>query len=131
MPRSADTTGADTTSADTTPGRAGALAAAALIAITLAGCSDLYYDRRETIALGADDAVAINRITHMVDPWPPQAANRNIAFNGDKMQSAAERYRTGKIIQPKGLGTTATWGRESTESGGATNSDLGTAKSAK
>jgi hypothetical protein len=118
-------------SVDTTHGRASAFAAAVLITVTLAGCSDLYYDRRETIALGADDAVATNRVTHMIDPWPPNAANRNIAFNGDKMQSAAERYRTGKIIQPKGLGTTATWGRESTESGGATNTDLGTAKSAK
>ena len=121
----------ETTHAGTPPGRAGALALAALVAVTLAGCSDLYYDRRETIALGADDAVATNRVTHMIDPWPPNAANRNIAFNGDKMQSAAERYRTGKIIQPKGLGTTATWGRESTESGGAVNSDIGTAKSAK
>ena len=37
---------------------------------------------------------------------PPTAT---IVFNGDKMQSAAERYRTGKIIQPKGLGTTSTW----------------------
>jgi hypothetical protein len=98
--------------------------------MVLAGCSDLYLDRRETVSLGADDAIAINRVTHMVDPWPPAAANRNLAFNGDKMQSAAERYRTGKIIQPKGLGTTSSWGRQDTESGGAANSDVGSAKSA-
>jgi hypothetical protein len=97
----------------------------------LAGCSDLYLDRRETVSLGAADAIAINRVTHMVDPWPPAAANRNPVFNGDKMQSAAERYRTGKIIQPKGLGTTSSWGRQDTESGGAANSDVGAAKSAK
>lgn len=120
MPRSADkrrTRGAGVT--------------AVLIAATLAGCSDLYLDRRETIALGADDAVAINRVTHMVDPWPPAAANRNIAYNGDKMQSAAARYRTGKIIQPKGLGTTSTWKQDASETGGAVDSDVGTAKSAK
>jgi hypothetical protein len=110
--------------------RAG-LAAAVLLAAALAGCSDLYLDRRETVALGGDDFLAVNSATHMVDPWPPGSANRNIAFNGDKMQSAAERYRTGKIIQPQGLGTTSTWGRVATESGGAVNSDIGAAKSAK
>jgi hypothetical protein len=108
--------------------------AAALVAIlataVLTGCSDLYFDRRETISLGAGDDVAINLVTHMVDPWPPAAANRNIAYNGDKMQSAAARYRTGKIIQPKGLGTTSSWGQTQTESGGATDSDIGAAKSA-
>ena len=30
------------------------------------------------------DAVAANRVTQMVDPWPPASANRNIAFNGEK-----------------------------------------------
>ena len=40
---------------------AGARIAAALVARRpLAGCSDIYFDRRETIALGADDAVAAN-----------------------------------------------------------------------
>jgi len=117
MPRSAD--------------RSRILVTAVLMAATLAGCSDLYLDRRETIALGADDAVAINRVTHMVDPWPPGSANRNIAYNGDKMQSAAARYRTGKIIQPAGLGTTSTWKQPATDSGGAIDSDIGTAKSSK
>ena len=36
----------------------------------------------------------------MVDPWPPHSANRNIAFNGEKMQTAVERYRTGQVIPP-------------------------------
>jgi len=36
----------------------------------------------------------------MVDPWPPDSGNKNIAFNGQKMQAAQERYRTGKVIQP-------------------------------
>jgi hypothetical protein len=79
------------------------LAVAAVLAATLAGCSsaDLYLDRRETMHLSAGDAIAANKVTHMVDPWPPASANKNIVFNGDKMQSAAERYRTGRIIQPK------------------------------
>ena len=64
-------------------------AAAALVAGTiLGGCSDIYYDRRETIALGADDAVAGNRAIHTLDPWPRRVGNPNLAFNGERMQSA-------------------------------------------
>ena len=36
----------------------------------------------------------------MVDPWPPYSGDKNIAFNGQKMQTAVERYRTGKVIPP-------------------------------
>jgi hypothetical protein len=36
----------------------------------------------------------------MVDPWSPASANKNIAFNGEKMQTAVERYRQGRIIPP-------------------------------
>jgi hypothetical protein len=68
----------------------------------LAGCSDpgLYWDRRETIALGGNDAVAANEATQMVDPWPPGSGNRNITYNGEKMQTAVERYRTDRVIPP-------------------------------
>jgi hypothetical protein len=66
----------------------------------LAGCSDIYFDRRETIALGADDHAAADAVVQMIDPWPPHVGNRNIAFNGQKMQSAIERYRTNKVIPP-------------------------------
>ena len=77
------------------------LATCALLAATaLAGCSDLYFDRRESISLSAGDDVYGNQVTHMVDPWPTQSANRNIAFNGQKMQSAVERYRTNRVTVP-------------------------------
>ena len=75
---------------------------------TLAGCSD-YLDRRDTIALSGGNAVATNEITQMVDPWPRDSANRNIAFNGDKMQSAVERYRTNKVIPPSNANTSNTY----------------------
>jgi hypothetical protein len=68
--------------------------------ILYAGVNDLYTDRRDTIALSAGDAVASNKMTHMVDPWPRHSANRNIAFNGEKMQTAVERYRTNKVTPP-------------------------------
>jgi hypothetical protein len=66
----------------------------------LSGCSDIYFDRRETIVPSAGNAMAVNQITMMVDPWPPHSANRNIAFNGERMAGAVERYRTRNVIRP-------------------------------
>lgn len=80
-------------------GRRRLLTALALAAM-LGGCSDIYFDRRDSIVPVAGDAIAANKVTHMVDPWPRSSANRDIAFNGEKMQSAVERYRTNRIIQP-------------------------------
>jgi hypothetical protein len=83
------------------------LALAAVLA-TLAGCSE-YLDRRDNIALSGGNAVASDKVTHMVDPWPRDSANRDIAFNGDKMASAVERYRTNKVIPPVGNGTSSSY----------------------
>lgn len=85
------------------------LLSAALLAGALAGCADadLYFDRRDTIALHAGDAVASNIIVQTIDPWPRVAGDRNIPANGDRMQAAGERYRTGKVTQPQGLGTSS------------------------
>lgn len=70
---------------------------AALAATTLLGaCTDMYLDRRDAVSFGAGDAPAANKVVHMVDPWPIHAGNRNIDYDGERMQAAAERYRTGK-----------------------------------
>ena len=76
------------------------IAAVVVIASAVAGCSEMYFDRRQTIALGAGDALATNKVTQMVDPWPAASANNNIAFNGQLMQSAQDRYNRGKVITP-------------------------------
>ncbi|MEP7032067.1 MAG: hypothetical protein ABI830_14120 [Pseudolabrys sp.] len=83
------------------------LALAALFA-SLAGCSE-YLDRRDTIAVGGGNAVATDQVTHMVDPWPRDSANRDIAYDGERMQTAVERYRTNKVTPPRGIGTSATY----------------------
>ena len=72
---------------------AAAVAGAALGAM-LGGCSDLYMDRRDQIGPSAGDAIAANQAMQTNDPWPAHSGNTNLAFNGQKMQSAVERYRT-------------------------------------
>ncbi|MES1155681.1 MAG: hypothetical protein ABUL48_04555 [Pseudorhodoplanes sp.] len=76
------------------------LAPALMLGALLGGCSDIYYDRRDSISLASGDAVASNRVAQMVDPWPPASANRNIPANGERMQAAVERYRHNRVIAP-------------------------------
>lgn len=83
------------------------VAAAMALATLLGACSDLYLDRRETIALGADDAVAANLVAQMVDPWPRHSNNKNIAFNGERMQRAVECYRSDRVTPPNDLNTSS------------------------
>ena len=88
--------------------RTKALAAVVALGAVLGGCSDIYYDRRETIALGANDAVESNKVVHMVDPWPKYSANRNIAFNGERQQAAIERYRHDRVQTPVNITSSST-----------------------
>lgn len=99
------------------------LAAVLLLGAMLAACSDIYYDRRETIALSAGDDVMTNRVTHMIDPWPPSSANRNIAYNGERAQAAVERYRLNRVIQPVNATTSSVdYQRAQQAAAGASNS---------
>jgi hypothetical protein len=83
------------------------ISAILLASSALAGCSDIYFDRRETIALGADDAKASNEIVQIIDPWPPHVGQRQIAFDGTKMQTAVERYRTNRTYTPVNVTTSS------------------------
>ena len=97
---------------------------AVLLASTLAGCSDLYYDRRETVTFAANDATATAQAVQTIDPWPAAAYNRNIAYNGPRVAGAVGRYPTGQIIEPKGSGTSSSYSpsASSGQGGGAANS---------
>ncbi len=88
-----------------------------------AGCSE-YLDRRDMIAITGGDAVQTDKVTQMVDPWPREAGNRNIAYNGTVMQSAYERYRTGRVIPPNGNGTSGAYQQQQQQNGG-NNTPLG------
>ena len=70
------------------------------LGMMIGGCSQLYLDRRDAISLGAGDGIAANQAVQVIDPWPPHSGNTNLVFNGQRMQAAAERYRTNTVVQP-------------------------------
>jgi hypothetical protein len=81
------------------PARLGA--AAAIVAIMLlGGCSDIYMDHRDSISFTAGDAVEANKTAQIYDPWPQHSRNVNYAANGQRMQSAVERYRNNLVTPP-------------------------------
>jgi hypothetical protein len=91
------------------------------LATLLAACSE-YLDRRDTLSLNGGDALASNQVTQVVDPWPRNSANRNIAFNGQRMQAAVQRYRENRVFAPRGIGTSGAYGQSSSSpSGGASD----------
>ena len=85
-----------------------ALTVLVLFGTVLGGCSDIYYDRRETISVVSGEANAANRVTHMIDPWPAASGRREIAYSGERMQTAHERYRTGCVTKPVNATTSST-----------------------
>lgn len=85
-----------------------ALLVAVTLGMLLGACSDIYYDRRDTISLAGGDAVAANQVEQMVDPWPPHSNNNNLAFNGERMQRAVQCYRADKVSEPVDMDTSST-----------------------
>jgi len=81
------------------------VAVAGLLGVTLGGCNDLYTARRDTLSLVSGDAIAVNRVTHTIDPWSSASSQRSIAYNGEVAGCASERYRTGKVIRPVSAST--------------------------
>jgi len=79
---------------------------ATLLASLLAGCSDLYFDRRDSIALSAGDAIAANAAEQTVNPWPRNSGNNHLVFNGQRMQHAVECYRYNKVAPPADMDPT-------------------------
>ncbi len=106
-----------------------ALAPALMLGTLLGGCSDIYFDRRDSIVPSAGDQLAVNRVTQAVDPWPPASANKNIAFDGEKMQTAVERYRQGRIIPPVNATTSSVAYQQAQQQAGAAQNTTQSASS--
>jgi hypothetical protein len=85
----------------------GRVAAVALTATLLSACRDTnpYTSRRDTIRLGAGDAMAHNRAVHTIDPWPVHARDTRIDVDGKRMLVAVERYQANESIEPSGEDT--------------------------
>jgi hypothetical protein len=60
----------------------------------------MYFQRSDTITLGAGNARDVNAATHVIDPWPRYVGNRNIPGNGERLGCAVERYRQGSYKSP-------------------------------
>jgi hypothetical protein len=85
---------------------------ACVLVLALGACSE-YLDRRDTILLGAGDAVQSNIVVHTIDPWPAAARRVFEPTNGDRLVRAVERYRntqsgaTGTAAAPPQAGAAA------------------------
>ena len=79
------------------------------LCVILAGCSDIYFDRRESILFGADDALASNMAVQTIDPWPPSSVDRRAPANGERVAAAIKRYRTGRVFIPIGNATSSSY----------------------
>jgi hypothetical protein len=66
---------------------------AATAVLLLAACNNL--GRKDALGYGAGDAVAWNKATHTIDPWPASAADTNIPVSARRVAHAIERYEAG------------------------------------
>src|SRR5258708_24173315 len=57
-----------------------------------------YFQRKDTVTLGAGDAKEVNSVTHVIDPWPRYVGNTRIPGNGERMAGAAARNQTGNNL---------------------------------
>lgn len=83
------------------------MAAVVLSATLLSACRDTnpYTSRRDTIRLGAGDAMAHNRAVQTIDPWPAHSKNTRIDADGKRMLLAVDRYQANESIEPQGENT--------------------------
>lgn len=64
------------------------------LAALLSGCND-YLDNEDRMTPWSGEAQAANRVTHMVDPWPPYASDRKFSTYGPRVQRAMDKYKAG------------------------------------
>ena len=103
------------------------VAATALLGALLGGCSEHYLDRRDTVTLYSGEAMAANRVTHMIDPWPPHSGQTRLVYSGEKAAVASERYRTGRVIPPANALTSSTYNQAAQQAQQAANSQAASA----
>ncbi len=83
----------------------------------LAGCSD-YFDHNDHLSPYSGEAMAANRVAQMVDPWPAASASPKYGANGERMQRAMSRYKSGE----SSASSTSSSSSSSSSSGSASGS---------
>jgi hypothetical protein len=58
-----------------------------------------YFQRSDTLTLGAGNAKEANAVSHMLTPWPPHVRNRRIPASGARMTGAIQRYQDVKKVK--------------------------------
>lgn len=58
-----------------------------------------YFQRSETITVGAGNAKEVNAASQMLDPWPRHVRDRRIPANGARMTGAIQRYQDVKKVK--------------------------------
>jgi hypothetical protein len=89
-----------------------------------------YLDRDDKIAFSAGNAVETNEVTHVTDPWPVHAKDKNIATSGARIARAVKKYRCGTTEIPPSILTQATGtssGNQSSSTSVSTQQPGGTA----
>lgn len=89
---------------------AAAIAASTLLAT---GCRERRYGQylgaRDTVTLGAGDAVAHNKAVQTIDPWPRYARDTDLTADGKRMMLGMERYEKNQSLEPEGMGTSQSY----------------------
>jgi hypothetical protein len=68
----------------------------AAVSLALSGCSNQYFERKDTVTFSAGDAVAWNKAQTIPDPTPRSAYNTNIVTPGVSAARAGADYAQGR-----------------------------------
>jgi hypothetical protein len=69
----------------------------AAAALGLSGCSNQYFERKDSVTFSAGDAVAWNNAQMIADPAPRRAYDRNIVTPGETAARAGANYASGRF----------------------------------
>jgi len=79
---------------------------ASLIVLTGCRAENRYLARRDSITLGAGEAVARNNAIQVINPWPKHSQDPYFNTDGKRMMVAVERYQANESPEPEGSDTT-------------------------
>jgi hypothetical protein len=68
--------------------------------VVASGCRE-YLDRRDAMTLELGDAIATNKATQTIDRWPEHSGRDRWLSDGERARLAVQRYRAGKVKEPK------------------------------